>query len=980
MSAAVPVTTPFGPAGKTVFERTYSRTREDGTKETWPQTVRRVAEGNLRLVYGDDGAKWPAEAVEEYKRLVYYMDNFALIPAGRHLWSTGVPGRQYLSNCVRGDTQIHTRDGVVPIRKLTGSTVDVLSDGGVYRPATFYSYGEQALYKVTLARGEELYATAAHEWVVVQPDAVRRVTTDKLAGKRIPYNPAPRPVEDDAYAEGFAHGVIYGDGSRAGEVSTSVSLFGTKRELVSRLEGFSRNGAIEHEDHVYVGTLPAHWKELPDSAATRSYWRGFINGLISTDGSVRSGSVTIDQSDAAALGAIRTGAMWAGYVPTSISVTRTHSPYTGEYAPSYRLTIRGWSVSQEDLVRSNQKEAFNPREASVRTARVLSVEPTGIVEEVFCCVEPETHTMTVGSGVLTGQCWVAGWGERLSDHFKFSFLRLMEGGGVGANYSSKYISKFGAPKSPVEVKITCDRDHADYTELEPYLNGNKYKAGWQVADSREGWADALCALIDCFMSGSYEDEPAVFQFDVSKIRPSGSELKTFGGTASGPAPFARMMHEVARIINTARVKGELTPIDVMEIDHAIAECVVSGGNRRSARMSIVHWADPYIREFLACKKDTGKHWTTNISVEIDGEFLKRMKVKGSHAWEVYEEVVAGMLENGEPGLWNSSLSNKGEVNSVEATNPCGEIALEAWEACNLGHVNMDWFAGKSKSELTEAHKLMTRFLLRATFADFNDPKSREVVGSNRRIGVGHLGVQGYWAKQGVKYSDIPEHAPGELRYLYKIVRQEAREYAFQLRIPEPVKVTAIAPTGSVAKLPGVSEGIHPVYARYYERRIRFSKRDEAQFQTVTEAMSKGFTVEDDVYDKSGMTAVVVYPTEDILLSQVRALGIPDDVVQSADELLVEEMLAVQAAYQECYADNAVSYTVNIPEGRLWARDLAVLLAEYLPVLKGTTVMVDSTREQAPYTRISRGQYESAVATVQEDSTSEECKRGVCPVR
>ena len=667
---------PFGPTGEVVYNRTYSREKEDGTRETWPETVRRVAAGNLALVYGSD---WydSDEARHEFGRLQHYMENFALLPAGRHLWATGVPGRQYLFNC---------------------------------------------------------------------------------------------------------------------------------------------------------------------------------------------------------------------------------------------------------------------------------------------------H--------------VAGWGgECLSEHFDFSFMRLMEGGGVGANYSSKHIARYGAPVRQVEPHIICRPDHEDSDELQTYLSTRfiaESSADLTVHDSREGWSAALCDLIDTF----YEDDdtlgPEVL-YDVSGVRCSGSPLRTFGGTASGPAPLARMLLEVARILNRAYESKSLTPLDVMEIDHAIAECVVSGGNRRSARMSIVHWNDPYIMEFLKCKQDTGKHWTTNISVEIDDEFLSTLRFDG-RAREVHEAVVKGMLENGEPGYWNSSLSAVGEVNSPLATNPCGEIALEPWENCNLGHVNMDYFHDKSVDELYEAHQLMTRFLIRATYGDVNDDRQARKLALNRRIGVGHLGVQGFWAKNGVKYSDIPVRSPAQLKALYMVVRQEARDYAFKLRIPEPVKVTAIAPTGSVAKLPGVAEGIHPIFARHFERRVRFSKRDPAQFETVLQAMADGFTVEDDVYDRSGMTAVVVYPTEETLVAQVRALGLPDEVVQSADELSVTDMLAVQAVYQRYWADNAVSYTVNIPEGSYSVSMLAGILAEYLPDLKGTTVMVDASRPQSPYTRITREQYETAVAVTVADSTDEECRQGTCPIR
>lgn len=667
-------TTPWGPTGRVVYDRTYSRVKPDGTKETWPETVDRVVRGNLALVYGSDTELWSPAVHNEAARLTHYMENFALLPAGRHLWATGVPGRQYLFNC---------------------------------------------------------------------------------------------------------------------------------------------------------------------------------------------------------------------------------------------------------------------------------------------------H--------------VAGWGQSVTDHFAFTALRLFEGGGVGTNYSAKHVTKYGQPQSHREVHIVCGPTHTDMPELENYLSSDiswddDIPFRFNVQDSREGWAEAICDLID--QSWADGDEPLVY--DVTDVRPSGSPLVSSGGTASGPAPFAKMMLDIADILS----KRPFTGMSAMEIDHAIAECVVAGGNRRSARMAIMAWDDPQIFEFINSKQNTGKHWTTNISVEIDNQFLLDAQTEGTHAWEVLQDVTYAMLENGEPGFWNRELSQTGELGEIIATNPCGEIALEAWENCNLGHVNMDYFHDKGMDDLREAHRLMTRFLMRATYGDVNDRNQRSKLKRNRRIGVGHLGVQGFWAKKGVRFSDIPKRAgsAGLLDALYSTVRDEARSYAFELRIPEPVKVTTVAPTGSVAKLPGVSEGIHPIYARWFERRVRFSMRDEDQWNTVMQAQSAGFTVEDDIYDSSGMTKVVVYPTEDILLGQVRELGFPDSVVESAEEISTHDMLAVQRLYQEHWADNAVSFTVNIPEGSLSADALRDALRFFLPYLKGTTIMVDASRPQAPYTRITEAQYIDAAAKTVEDSTDLECSTGACPVK
>ncbi|MFE9254004.1 ribonucleoside-triphosphate reductase, adenosylcobalamin-dependent [Streptomyces sp. NPDC006879] len=688
---------PFGPTGKTVYERTYSRTLADGSKEQWPDTVRRVAKGNLALVHGADETAWSVDVKAEYNELVSHMDRFAIIPAGRHLWATGVKGRQYLFNC---------------------------------------------------------------------------------------------------------------------------------------------------------------------------------------------------------------------------------------------------------------------------------------------------H--------------VAPWGDKLSRHFEFQFMRLMEGGGVGANYSSRFLAPYGAPRRELKVHIVCDPMHQDYEEMKAAgVLSEEYNSDWagafEVEDSREGWSDAMVDLLDTFMDDR-EVKHADRVYDVSRVRCKGSRLKTFGGTASGPGPFARMMLEIAAVMNRAvdpyffGFGSHLSPVDAMEIAHAIAECVVSGGVRRSARMAICHWDDDAIDDFLECKADGSKHWTTNVSVEIDDEFLAALNnpqhVQHANASFVHEQVVKGMLLNGEPGYWNSSASNAGETGTVIATNPCGEIALEPAENCNLGHVNLDYFAPMASGAridlrgLHRAHELMTRFLIRATYGDVNDDQQSGLLARNRRIGVGHLGVQGFLAKQGIRYSKAPynEAFRARLMDLYDTARETARKYTFELRIPEPVKVTTVAPTGSIAKLPGVTEGIHPIYARHFIRRVRFSMPDPAQAKTVNDAMLAGHLVEKCVYDQSGNTMVVAYPTKEKLVAEVEALGLDPAVVEAADEIDLHQMLAFQAMYQECFADNAVSFTVNFPEGKYEVAEAMEIIRAWLPELKGTTLMPDNTRPQSPYERITEEEFAQYEVTSIEDSTDEDCATGVCPVR
>ncbi|MFI5877561.1 ribonucleoside-triphosphate reductase, adenosylcobalamin-dependent [Streptomyces sp. NPDC051445] len=580
-------------------------------------------------------------------------------------------------------------------------------------------------------------------------------------------------------------------------------------------------------------------------------------------------------------------------------------------------------------------------------------------------------------------CWAAGWeSDKPEEHFTFSLLRLAEGGGVGSNYSSRYFEGFPDLKIPVDVHIVCDPDHADYLDLvEAGLISTEYSHKWAgaypVQDSREGWAEALGDLLRT--AHDPETKHTARVYDVSRVRGKGSPLKTFGGTASGPEPFGRMMRAVGLVLEGAAGRP-LNGIDSMRIDHEIAQCIVAGGVRRSARMSIMHWRDPLIWTFLRIKENGG-HWTTNISVEIDNDFISLLNKMSSPSMPIFREIAKGMLRNGEPGVWNSSLTAVGEVDGTFTTNPCGEATLTQWEPCNLGSVNLGAFVderGRVDWEgLHGAHRYLTRYLIRATFAKVADPKSAAAIAKYRRIGVGHLGFADFLVKRGIKYSKASSRGVGfDLEDMALWVDLAAREYANLLRIPNPIKSRVIAPTGTTSKIAGVSgEATHPPFAGYFIRRVRFSNLDPAEVSLVEDYRRKGYHVEPDKY--AANTSVVSIPTKDALVDMGEAF-------QHAGDLSLENMLGVQAMYQEYWADQAVSYTINVDPQKYKVDDLVKALQPYLPKLKGTTVFPEMSFEQPPYERITKEQYEAAIADIQDHEITdtgydELCASGACPI-
>jgi ribonucleoside-triphosphate reductase len=595
-------------------------------------------------------------------------------------------------------------------------------------------------------------------------------------------------------------------------------------------------------------------------------------------------------------------------------------------------------------------------------------------------------------------CHTAGWRDKLSDHYAFTFDELMKGGGVGSNYSNKYVGKYAPIRHSVEVHVVCDPAHPDYADMEKNgLLSTEYHHEWPgcipVEDSREGWVDALVRLLDMSHAplkpwgGKYGDSNQHLVFDVSRVREKGAPIRGFGGTASGPGPLAAMLLAVALLLQS-RLGERLSSLDHMQIDHLIASCVVAGNVRRSARMAIKYWKDPDIFDFITCKVDEERraHNTTNISVEIDHAFFRAYKRGDKHAKRVYRECIKSMTLSGEPGFWNSSLAQVGEVEEIFCTNPCGEICLEPFENCNLGHVNLDAYYDNPEGG-ARAFQLMTRFLIRATFADITSSLQRAVVDKNRRIGVGFFGYQGWTVKQGIKYSESHQSHKIKtlLRKFYAVIRSEARSYCSELRIPECIKVSTVAPTGTTAKLPGKSEGAQAIFGKYFDRRVVYAK-DSPLLKQLEE---DGVPLETSYYDPEN-SVVATFRCKDRLVEEVEELGMDVDLIEDQGDITLSDCLAIQAMIQREFADNSISFTVNMPpltenaekneiENR--QKELYHTIMHYLPELKGTTVILGAgDRPQTPYTRITKEEYDEHVGPKFTAQGELECGPNACPVK
>ncbi|WP_420595179.1 LAGLIDADG family homing endonuclease [Deinococcus sp.] len=648
-------------------------------------------------------AAWVAEAEAPEARLSWAQKYYDLMagkkfcPGGRVLAGAGTQHGNVL-NCLQGDTLVETREGQKRIADMQGE-VEVLSQGGVYRRATFGSYGRQQLYRVLLSSGETLEATAGHQWPVGKQRRGRyaKLTTLELVGQYLPIIPTQRrPLQDEDYRAGVQHGVVYGDGSKNTNGHTHhVQLFGQKCTLARYFDGHRVHDAVYAEREVTVAQgMRGALKALPDELCSDSYWYGFFSGLLATDGGIDDrGSAAIYQSDAEELGQLARQLVRFGVKASSIRLFRhAEGGYGGK--PAYALRLIKQTLLPQDFIRQDQRERFessfegqtSPRNASLQ---VMAVEATGRTEDVFCCEEPETHTFVIQGGVLTGNCFVQG----ATEHAPASFDGVMEvakklalvtkvGGGNGVNLDV-YLPRAATSRPDAGVRgwVYMAASHPDVSDFMLGLmrpptqpDGDKQPVAirnWtrvvygpatsadvvtlarqngvqivrslpegvqRVPDDMGGIIDAARSVAETARLGL---EP---RLDLSEMRPEGAAIQGSGGTSSGPVSF--LLEIFDNFLEWAnRGAQESGPINTLRYVYSpVLRVVRQGGTRRGAGMATISVSHPDILDFLTAKDldreaSEGDISTFNISILVNEAFWEALQANA--VWPLEAQEVPG---------------------------------------------------------------------------------------------------------------------------------------------------------------------------------------------------------------------------------------------------------------------------------------------------------------------------------------------------
>jgi len=341
-----------------------------------------------------------------------------------------------------------------------------------------------------------------------------------------------------------------------------------------------------------------------------------------------------------------------------------------------------------------------------------------------------------------------------------------------------------------------------------------------VADTKEGWCDSLTLGLKAWYSGKD------IEFDFSLIRPAGARLKTMGGKASGPEPL-RSLLSFARERILKHQGRRLHNIDAHDIICKIGECVVAGGVRRTAMISLSDLDDAEIRD---AKK--GQFFLTHPYRSVANNSAV-YESKPTNA-ELMDEWVALMKSGtGERGIFNRGSLTKtiperrlaylrkkygkktGDIGQV-GTNPCGEIILQSKQFCNLSEV----IARPQDTEKTLLRKAKLATMLgtyQSSLTNFNyiSKEWKENCEAERLLGVS---ITGQWDCPAVRNA-------ATLRKMRAMTIKTNQSYAKRFGVNPSTSITCVKPSGTVSQTFDCSSGIHPRHSQYYVRRIRISATD-----------------------------------------------------------------------------------------------------------------------------------------------------------
>jgi len=457
-----------------------------------------------------------------------------------------------------------------------------------------------------------------------------------------------------------------------------------------------------------------------------------------------------------------------------------------------------------------------------------------------------------------------------------------------------------------------------------------------VSDSKIGWASAFRELIAMLYAGK------IPEWDMSRVRPSGARLKTFGGRASGPEPLVDLFNFCVEIFQKAKGR-KLTSIECHDVVCKIADIVVVGGVRRSALISLSNLSDPRM-----AKAKSGDWWRNEGHRRLANNSVAYTEKPD---FESFLSEMQTMYESkaGERGIFSRVAAQKiagrnGRRDPEQdfGTNPCSEIILRSNQFCNLSEIvvreNDTLDTLKEKAEI--ASIIGT---LQATLTDFRYLRNcwKRNTEEEALLGVSMTGIMDHYLLSKGESKDLSKW----LEEVRDVCVATNKKWSEKLGINQSAAITCVKPSGTVSQLVDSASGIHPRFSKHYIRRVRSDKKDPlAIFME-----SRGFPVEQDVMSptSSVFSFPVKAPKKSVTVSEVGAM----------------QQLELWKAYQNHWCEHKPSITVYYTDSEFL--QIAQWIWDNFDLCSGISLLPysDHVYQQAPYEEIDEAKYKELLSTV-----------------
>ena len=490
-----------------------------------------------------------------------------------------------------------------------------------------------------------------------------------------------------------------------------------------------------------------------------------------------------------------------------------------------------------------------------------------------------------------------------------------------------------------------------------------------VKDSKEGWAKAFRQVLALLWAGE------IPKWDVSKVRPAGARLKTFGGRASGPAPLVELFNFAVSTFKAAQGR-RLSSLECHDLMCFIGQIVVVGGVRRSAMISLSNLSDDRMRH-----AKSGQWWETAAHRALANNSVSYTEKPDVETF-MREWMALVESKSGERGVFNRQASKKQaakygrrDANHEFGTNPCSEIILRPYQFCNLTECVVR--ASDSIEDLERKVKLATILgTIQSSYTKF--PYLRKIWQKNteeeRLLGVSLTGIM-----DNPLMTSKNKGLEKTLEHLRSVAVATNTEWAERLGIPASAAITCVKPSGTVSQLVDSASGIHARHSPYYIRTVRGDNKDP-----LTQFMKdQGIPHEPCVF-KGDTTTVFSFPTKS-----------PTGAVTRNDMTALQQ-LELWKNYALHWCEHKPSVTITVKDAEWMA--VGAWVYENFDICSGISFLPhsDHTYAQAPYQECTQEEYEAMLSQMptsidwsalslyeKEDSTNGSqtlaCTAGACEI-